>query len=299
MSAQLQIDTDTRGLAIQQESRIGPKSRRVYFHVHIPKCGGSTFLEVLQQNFGWGFHRDDGLLTDYQYSSEQVDKILRAHQWLRCYSSHKLSLELPYCFPGIDLYSIAFIRDPVDRFISHYFFHRHYSAVYVPEAKKLDLSDYIEFALTEGNQPMYIGGQTRFLSGSPDEKGLTHIEKLLIKGNTMLFPLSRFDEACLFLEKSYPDDFRDCSYVIRNISTKDQSISVEHRQKIADYGGSDTTLLDMSNRFLDNKLALYYDKESLIQEKNEFYRRCQRRRNVERIKGPAKSFARKLYKIIS
>ncbi len=70
--------------------------RNVFFHVHVRKCGGSTFHnQILYRIFQSAFVRDSSLIDD-RYGRDQVSEILSNCPWLQAYSSHKISLDLPY-----------------------------------------------------------------------------------------------------------------------------------------------------------------------------------------------------------
>ena len=132
---------------------------------------------------------------------------------------------MPYDLPQTNIISITFVRDPVERFISHYFLHRNHKVNWVNEAKILPISKYIEYGLEEKNQPMYINGETRFLTGFPNQEGLERVKKQAQKGQFYIFPLSRFDESCLLLERLFPQQLKDCSYPkYSNVSQKDQKV---------------------------------------------------------------------------
>ncbi|MBW1887598.1 MAG: sulfotransferase family 2 domain-containing protein, partial [Deltaproteobacteria bacterium] len=167
--------------------------RNVWINIHIPKCGGSTVVNILRQNFGAGFRDGRALLDTFQYTSSQVAEILNYHPYITCYSDHKLSMDLPFDLPNVRFHIMTFVRDPVDRFLSHYFYHRNHSD-YVPQTKTMDLDQYIDWALVQRNQPMYINGQTRFLTECGNAQGLAKVQRLLESENVMIFPFSRFDE---------------------------------------------------------------------------------------------------------
>ena len=74
-----------------------PDARRMtWIHVHVPKAGGSTLRQLFNRNFGEGFYNSNSLLETKQYTCDDVSEIVRCHPWLRCFSDHKLSLDLPY-----------------------------------------------------------------------------------------------------------------------------------------------------------------------------------------------------------
>lgn len=258
--------------------------RQIFVHVHVPKCGGTTFQQILYRNFGPGFSRDGGLLEDYQYNAGQFKKIMQAHPWLECYSSHKISLNLPFELAGVSIRAITFVRDPVERFISHYFYHRNSPTNYNPIAKQLDLDSYIDYALAQEHQKMYVNGQTRFLTGWGDETGLHHIRQRVKQGHVLLFPLDRFDESCVLLERIYPGYFKNCAYVRRNRSLPDQAVTAAARQRIGQYAPLDFELLQLAQEGLTDLCGLNFSTETeLEQALTNFYRRCRRQERRAKI----------------
>ena len=69
-------------------------------------------------------HYGRSVLSDrvFKYSAEDVSSVFRQFPYCRCFSDHKLSVELPW--DQFDITAICFVRDPVERFLSHYFYTR-------------------------------------------------------------------------------------------------------------------------------------------------------------------------------
>ena len=103
--------------------------RSVWLHVHVPKAGGSTLRQLMNRNFGDGYYNSRSLLETKQYTRADVSEIVRCHPWVTCFSDHKLSLDLPFGHPEATVHAFAYVRDPVERFISRYFFHRNFEEV--------------------------------------------------------------------------------------------------------------------------------------------------------------------------
>ena len=144
--------------------------RRAIFHIHIWKTGGSTFLNICRKNFGKGFHRQNMLVQDWALSTKQLSWLLDYHKWLRCYSCHMLSGDLPYDMEDIEVHGLAFVRNPVDRLVSnyHYMMNPNYRGGF---HKGMDFDEFYVRELDDDN-PWYRNGQTCVLGGSSTEEGL-------------------------------------------------------------------------------------------------------------------------------
>lgn len=217
--------------------------RKVFFHLHIPKCGGSTISDFLYRNFGGSLGYTNSYLNDFQYNQAQISAILDHYPHLKCMTGHKLSLDLPFQREDLDITAFSWIRDPIERFISHYFFHRNHTNI-TPKAKELSLEDYIEWGLEEGNQEAYVNGQIKFLTGGD----FSLIEKKVEEGKLLLFSLSKLKESQYFLVQNYPDHFIDWRVRKKNASKKDQEISPALREKIAPFVEKDLRLLELANK---------------------------------------------------
>jgi hypothetical protein len=223
--------------------------RQVFIHLHIPKCGGSAVVDLLWRNFVTGLGTTNSILNSYQYDTKQVARIIDYHPDLKCLTGHKLSLNLPFDRKDFDLQAFTWIRDPVDLFVSHYFYHRNHTTL-VPEAKKMDLPEYTEWALKHGNQDMYINRQTKFLSGGSIKK----IESMVSEEKVFLFPLERLQESIYTLAHRFPHAFVDLKIRRTNISKKDQEIPDGFRNMVLPYVEEDMRLLELARQTkMENK----------------------------------------------
>lgn len=226
--------------------------RRVWIHIHIIKCGGTTFNDILRRNHGRGFASTTTLLND-QYSGEQIGRILRKRPEITCLTGHRLSLDLPWSDPRLALQASTFIRDPVERFISHYFYHRHQLQM-IPQAREMNLHDYTTWALEDRNQRGYINGQLRFLTGETTVAALNAVREFSSDGRLYLLPLSGFESALALLKARHPAEFRSCTIRQLNTSPRDQTASPSERERIAGFCDLDWQLYHASRAALDNCL---------------------------------------------
>jgi hypothetical protein len=231
--------------------------RSTWLHVHVPKAGGSTLRQLFNRNFGQGFYNSNSLLETKQYTREDVSEIIRCHPWLRCFSDHKLSLDLPWNHSDARVMAVCFVRDPVERFISRYFFHRNFEEV-ACIAQRMSFRDFANEELVNGYAHPQTNSQIWFLNGGRSFDDMSVIEAALATGQAWLFPIERFDEACIVLEKNFPESFSDLSYVMTNVSKKDMEIDPEDRDFVAGHLAHDQPVWDLANEFLESALRKSY-----------------------------------------
>lgn len=248
-----------------------------WLHVHVPKAGGSTLRQLMNRNFGEGFYNSQSLLETKQYTCEDVSEIVRCHPWVKCFSDHKLSLDLPYDHEHSRIFALSYVRDPVERFISRYFFHRHFEEVNCI-AQKMSFRDFANAELVEQYVHPQTNSQIYFLNGGKSNEDMSLIENALASGKAFLFPIERFDESCIVLERKFPTFFSDLSYVRANVSKKDARLSEADREFVHRYLKIDLPVVDVANRFLDSLLESEFssddDRDSALAE---FKDRCSRR----------------------
>ena len=246
-------------------------------HVHVPKAGGSTLRQLMNRNFGEGFYNSNSLLETRQYTRGEVGEIIQGHSWLRCMSDHKLSLDLPFEMEEVNLLALSYVREPVERFISRYFFHRHFEEVNCI-AQQMSFRDFANAELVKQECPPSTNSQIYFLNHGKSNTELDVVHAALNTGKAFLFPIERFDESCICLERMFQQSFADLSYVRANVSKRDAKVTEEERAFAHRYLKQDYPVWEMSQRFLDQTLARVFDSPEQQQAAlEEFQDRCSRR----------------------
>lgn len=251
--------------------------RQAWLHVHVPKAGGSTLRQLMNRNFGTGYYNSKSLLETKQYTCQDVSEIIRCHPGVRCFSDHKLSLDLPFDSEHARVMALSYVRDPVDRFVSRYFFHRHFEEVNCI-AQRMSFREFANAELVEQDVDPQTNSQIYFLNGGRSFEDLAIIERALATKQAFLFPIERFDESCICLERLYPTTFSDLSYVPANVSKKDAVITDEDRELVLRYLKIDYPVFDLSHRFLDQTLqSAFHSDDDRRSALAEFKDRCSRR----------------------
>lgn len=168
--------------------------------LHIPKAGGNTFLQYMLPNFDEDRRFDVNLGLDYPK---------RLHELETLPETTKTKLDLIYGHLPFGVHQwipqscryITFLRDPVDRVASHYFFVREQTRHPLHDAvvsRRMSLADYVNSGLSgELNN-----GMTRLLCGEADSDSLRgHADVSETHLNAALKHISEHFDAVCFVEQ--------------------------------------------------------------------------------------------------
>jgi hypothetical protein len=89
----------------------------VFFHVHIPKCGGSSLNVLLERWFNGRFAYCYSSHADHILSIREMTEFVDQNPSVNCVASHAIRA-FPRMVSDRPAYYITFLRDPVDRLIS-------------------------------------------------------------------------------------------------------------------------------------------------------------------------------------
>jgi len=221
------------------------------FFTHIPKAAGTTFRNILINNYG--HHHCDWyteakskniaspMLFPFSSAKEMGALCSISGHWLR-YTD-----EMKVAFP--DAKFITFIRDPVDRLISLY---KHIVRTWDPDLK-------FEDWIGDGSRPEISDFQTRFIAGSCD---VDLAMEILDKQYFFVGKSELFDESMCILNKMMGNNVETHYKSMRvsnqkNISIKNQPQYKSIIDNIYENNKSDLIL----NDFVKNNLLIKYKNE--------------------------------------
>lgn len=221
-----------------------------FVHIHIPKTGGTTFNTILEKNFKQSYEPFTGrFIHEYPFlNNRQIENYIAKHSGIKCVTSHMFRAILPYQTAKRNIVAIAFIREPVDKFFSFYFHMRHRYGVECIE-KKYKLDEYIDKRIEAVNEEKFQGYLNQF-TGIDNQESFEYVQKLVESQNLHLFSTYKMSEALKFLQKKYPDDFKDIFYEKENISVKDQDVTQQMKEKVKNHiSDFDWKLLELAENF--------------------------------------------------
>jgi Sulfotransferase family len=265
-------------------------ARRQFFaYVHVPKTAGTSFIKALGRNFP----RDQFIyepwylqIAEDRLDARRFDLLLKLHPTLRAYCSHKISLNLPFDVSDRNIVAIAHVRDPIERFVSSYFFERTEPFEFIPAVKTTTLSQFIDLVASgnlkfpvESVRATTLCSQALYLTGLTDQPAMQRIESLLEAKRLILIPTDRFDDGCLLLERLFPNDFKDCSLATRyNVSQRNEAVTQADRDKLKRLVAGDLALCELAKRSFDLTFRRAFASEpDMSQARNDYRKRCLRR----------------------
>ncbi len=264
-----------------------PRERRAYFHIHVPKTAGVTMWKILKRNFKGHIGADyaPGGHSN-QYSAETMAHIF--YHWnYKCFSAHNYALDVIPFTRFKNLRAFSFVRDPVRKMVSCYQFLKsrpHISGWHITKAHDMGyIADSVKSTLLRN--PMFFDcSQTDFIMGH-EGAGLAEIQDYMERGVFHLFPMERFDDALLCMERLYPDGFSDCSYAKRENTAKSRWVpddALSKRLELLPWVKADKALHRHAEVYLDRLLGdLYPSHELLTTARSEFKKRCAARRRLD------------------
>ena len=208
----------------------------VCLHFHIFKNAGTTIDWIFEKNFSDKAARIDVDSQREILSMDVVLNFLKKNTDTKSLTSHQIRFPIPENNEFTFL-PIVFIREPLDRAFSIYRYNKKRADVRtqgIANAKKMTLSQYIQWNLDKKPHKVMKNFQTYFLANSDSSMDVTSadLETAIsnLKNCLIIGVVDRFDESLVIAEdilKKYFSDI-DLSYVKRKVS-EDRKNSLKER----------------------------------------------------------------------
>ena len=142
----------------------------------------------------------------------------------------------------------------------------------------MSFRDFANAELVEQQCPKQTNSQIYFLNHGRSFTEMDVVHAAIDSGKAFLFPIERFDESCICMERLFPTMFTDLSYVRANVSKRDATVSDEDREFALRYLKQDYPVWELAQKFMDQTLERVFDSSQAKDEAlAEFQDRCSRR----------------------
>ena len=237
-----------------KSSHVGMKqdySNHCIIFMHVPKAGGSTLHKIIERQY------DKKYIFDTHHNQQQHQKVesLKSIPEEKRKQLKVIKGHMPF---GLHEYMsqpcsyITYLRDPVKRIISHYYYvlsnKKHY--LYLPVSEKnMSLEDYIDSGLTPelyNHQTRMFSELTKFSHNNFEDCTTQHFEKakqILEEHFCMVGLTDHFDESLLLLKEQF--DWNNVYYFKRKtnkLNPGQKQVSDRIIEKIKDYNQHDIAL---------------------------------------------------------
>ncbi|MFC1681710.1 hypothetical protein ACFL1S_08030 [Pseudomonadota bacterium] len=184
-----------------------------YLFLHVPKTAGSMFRAIIQRNFGNEAAIENPFLSTHIYTPSEIDSLFKLYPY-RIYSGHVFRLRPALTACDATLQLIAFVRDPVEKARSAYYYLADREMTRDDHlVKRHTFLEMVDYVVSNRIEDSFVldSSQLDWLVGKQDAS-LGDVEPSVRDGRLVLLPTEQFDLACVILERLFPADFRDCSY---------------------------------------------------------------------------------------
>lgn len=229
-----------------------------FLFCHVPKAGGTTMGRILRRNFGKAFYPYYGIYDHYPFSARDIAGMCDLHPHFTCIASHLFSLDIPFEHPRWDFRALSFVRDPVERALSLFFYSVHLAEKSPGGPHPGTIEEFFEPILSGKKQDRrFFDAQTNFLARrDPAGLDLARVETLVEADQLVLAPLDRFDDTCLLLENLFPTHFRDTAYpALENRAPRSQEVPDKLRERLRDANPMDSLLHQTAMRVFENQFG--------------------------------------------
>jgi len=162
-------------------------------HVHVPKNGGSSVKNVMNQSFGTGHVEYYADAPGVHYDISDIEQIVALYPDVKALSSHSFRA-FPAEVLGVPMVYFCFLRDPVERLFSYYRYcranyqslHPKHRATLPEDFEHMRVGEYFEWrAARDRRTRQSPNRQVRFFTGGDDvERAKAVLESFLVVGIT-------------------------------------------------------------------------------------------------------------------
>lgn len=243
-------------------------NRDIILHFHIFKNAGSTIEWILEKNFPKKTISIDGSKPGDKINQDKIIEILRKNSGINTISSHQIKFPIPEK-TEFNFIPILFIRHPIDRAFSVYYFKKKEKddTIGTKKARSLDLSGFVKWNLDERKYMVMKNFQVLFLSDK-DTKSDTEENDLdlAIKrmyGCSIIGVVDRMDESLVLAEEVLKEYFPDIdlSYIKQNVSNERKNNLKERLLEEKNKIGKELFERLENSNYLDMKLYNETNKE--------------------------------------
>jgi hypothetical protein len=252
----------------QLGARGSQQPRPLIAFVHIPKTAGATVTTMFSRAYSKAGLDDAG---NYMRGPENAARKLTRRPggweiWQRR-GGRVTAGHVPYRIfrehlPPDALY-MTFLREPVDRVLSHYYRHIHRTHAHTSPGPRQDRAESLEQALVELRLPQVNNLATRFLCGHPsrdDDLAASALDdaKANLRNFAFVGIQERFDESLVLLQRTL--GLRAVPYVNRHVSAEGgrplvDEIPDEQRRLIAEFNQLDAELYEFGVALFEKAVA--------------------------------------------
>lgn len=244
----------------------------MYLFIHIPKAAGTTFNSILKNNFGKKYIRlYESKKIDF-FTEEEMRSLATFFPQAQCVSSHDFTCPIPQPDNSktnkiVNYEILTFLRHPVERSLSHYFFQKKQVKLGVKK-DFVDLSypEYFKkvnelgYEHSNGKWAYQADMQAYVLDR---EYNLETAKKRMREEFFFVGTSERFDESLLILRKKFKEkriNFK-INYFPKNVSGKKrlakEILAPEVCEEILNSNRKDLELWQYANSLLDEEIKKY------------------------------------------
>lgn len=225
---------------------------QVLLFLHLPKSGGNTFYGIISGQKRYRATCDILNCNVYDLTPEEKKRVEMVYGHM-AFGVHEQ-------LPQADFAYITFLRHPIDRVISHYYFHRGITDPTNPLGEmfnNMTLYEYVTSAEWNDNPAVAastVNIQTRMLTETMEDN-LETAKNNLLRHFTVVGTTERFDETLSVLEKKLGWEIEAYEKVnVTSVRPALEEIPREIIEIIKSKNEHDLALYHLANQLLDEQL---------------------------------------------